>query len=221
MESQEFWSAASAIAGIGVLLVTSIYAWLTHRLAKASEYQSWSSSRARVIVSVGTNQGGQLFYLECSNVGLSPAENLMLSIDRPLYQKLSGQLEISEAPLFANGLRSFAPGQPISFALGVSHEWLDRKTDRDLHPNIFEITARYESLGKQVEDTFKFDLESQFNLSLINRDDFQEFARKFPQVYKDGQVGIRRSIERLAPRQGKSPRNIRSWAPWFAKRSSQ
>jgi hypothetical protein len=93
-----FWSAASAVAAIGVLLITAVYAWLTYRLAKAAEAQIWQSSRAAIVASVTTNQGGQLFLLHIANVGSSPARNLRVSVNQPLHAQLSHNKSITDAP---------------------------------------------------------------------------------------------------------------------------
>ncbi|WP_375285902.1 hypothetical protein [Sphingomonas sp.] len=210
-----FWSAASAVSAIGVLLITALYAWLTYRLAKAAEAQVWEASRARVVASVGTNQGGQLFLLEIENLGSSPAENLYVKIDKPLHQQLGRDLPVTDAPFFKNGVRSFPSGKPLKFALGVSFRWLDDKTDRDLHPVTFDVTVTYRTFGRQISDVFQIDMENQYSLSAVDKDYLEEFGRTFPDKFERSLRDLNRSIQQVAEPAPKLAKR-RSWPDWFS-----
>ena len=225
MQESDFWSAASAIAGIGVLIVTAIYAWLTHRLAKVAEKQNWETGRARVVVSVGSNQGGQLFLLEIANVGVGSAEKLQVQVSKPLHQQLGQNRAVTDAPFFTEGLRAFPPGKAVKFALGVSFRWLDEKTDRSMHPNTFDVEVRYRTLGREIFETFPIDIEEQFSLSAVDRDYLDDFGRTFPEKFQKSFRDLQRSIDNLsriaaqaAPE--RSPKR-RSWLAWFANQVDQ
>ena len=210
-----FWSAASAIAALGVLIITVIYAWLTYRLAKAAESQIWQSSRASVIASVVTNQGGQLFLLHIEDLGSSPAESLRVHIDRPLHTQFSQIKPITDAPLFKNGVSSFPARHSVKFALGVSFNWLNKATDRTLHPTTFNITVEYETFGRKIVDTFPIDMESLYSLSTIDKDYLEEFGRTFPDKFERSIRDITRSIQEAAEPAPRVPRK-RSWPEWFS-----
>ena len=216
-----FWSAASAIAGIGVLIATVVYAWLTHRLAKIAESQAWHSSRARVIASIGTNQGGMLLLLEVQNFGPSVAEDVRVSLSCPVFQLYGTHRPIAEMPLFRQGVRSLPPNKPIRYSLGVSSSWLNEETDREKHPNSFDVTVSYRTLGKYVEEIYCLDIERQYSQSLIMRDYSEEFSRSFPAKFDQSMQKVEKSIGKLAPRDA-GPRIVRrAWSSWFSASVSQ
>jgi hypothetical protein len=215
--SASFWSAASAVAGIGVLVVTAVYAWLTHRLARVAEKQNWESGRARVIVSIGSNQGGQLLLLEIMNVGVGSAEDLRVTIDKPLHQQLGQSRAITEAPFFRDGLRALPPGKALKFALGVSFHWLNEQADRTLHPSTFDVQVLYKTLDRQVAEVYPIDIEQQFSLSAVDRDYLDDFGRTFPQKFEKSVRSIQRSIDNLGKSKPDPLPARRSWSGWFTK----
>lgn len=216
MQESQFWSAASAVAGIGVLIVTAVYAWLTHRLAKVAEKQNWEAGRARVVVSVGSNQGGQLFLLEISNVGLGSAENLKVQVNKPLHQQLEQNKAVTDAPFFTDGLRAFPPSKVVKFALGVSFRWLNPKTDRSLHPLTFDVEVRYRTLGREITETFPIDIEQQYSLSAMERNYLDDFSRTFPEKFQKSVRDLQRSVDNLGKTEPEPPPKRRSWSGWFA-----
>jgi hypothetical protein len=216
MDWSSFWSAASAVAAIGVLLVTGVYAWLTFRLAKAAELQIWESSRARMSVSATTNQGGQLLLLEFENVGGSPAGDLQVRIDRPLYQQLGSERLVTDAPFFNEGVRAFPAKRSIKFALGVTFRWLSEETDRTRHPSTFDIATTYRTLGKTITESFPIDIERYFSLSAVDKDYTEEFGRTFPDEFKRSMRDINRSLADIAKPIPQIPQK-KSWSGWFSK----
>jgi hypothetical protein len=210
-----FWSAASAVAAIGVLVVTAVYVWLTHRLAKAAESQIWEASRARILVSVGTNQGGQLFLLEFLNVGNAPAEDLEVAINHPIHQQLGQKKPITDAPFFKDGVRSFPPQHPVKFALGVSFRWLDEKADRSIHPVKFDVEVRYRTFGRLIKDKFPINIENQYSFSAMEKDYVEEFSRNFPDKFVSSIRDLNRTI-RDAAEPNPTLQRKRSWPEWFS-----
>ncbi len=217
MDWPVFWSAASSVAAVGVLLITGVYAWLTHRLAKAAEQQIWEGSRARVVVSIGTNQGGQLFLLEFENAGNAPAENLTVVISRSVHQQLGNNKALTEAPFFSRGVRAFPPRKTVKFALGVSFRWLNDKTDRSLHPTSFDVTVRYQTLGRKIEETFAIDIEGQFTLSAVDKDYIDEFGRNFPDKFDRSMREISRTLGKISAPKPEFPQK-RSWSSWYSRK---
>jgi hypothetical protein len=212
-----FWSAASAIVSMGVLVFTGVYVWLTYRLARVAENQAWETSRARMSVSVGSNQGGQLFLLEFENVGGSPAQDLKVSINTPIHQQLGKTTSITEAPFFRDGIRALPPQRPVKFALGVAFRWLDDKTDRSLHPSVFDVTVSYVTLGREVTEVFPINMEQQFSLSAVDKDYVEEFGRTFPEKFERSMRELSRTINLAAEPAKEIPAGRRSWPKWFAK----
>ena len=94
--------------------------------------------------------------------GRSPAEDVRLAVDRPVW--LWGRDDVlklmSQLPLFAKGGFSIPPGFTLTYALQdgrvLSHVF-ERNVDQ---PTQFAITAFYRSNGgREVEETSRFSLD--------------------------------------------------------------
>jgi hypothetical protein len=106
--------------------------------------------------------GSSSWALEVTNAGRSPAEDVRLSVDRPVW--LWGRDDVlklmSQLPLFAKGGFSIPPGFTLSYALQdgrvLSHVF-ERSVEQ---PTQFAITANYRSgAGKPIEETSRFSLD--------------------------------------------------------------
>jgi len=137
-----------------------------------------------MIVAARTNQGGQFLLLHVENVGLSPAYNLRLSVDQPVHRMFGEEGDIADIPMFRNGLRALPPNTPSRYGLGTSFDYLADETDRSKHPLSFTITATYEHDDRVICDNFPIDIEDQYAWSSIERDNMDEFGRKFPDEFK-------------------------------------
>lgn len=184
MEWSEIWSGATTVFTFGLLLVTGIYAWLTYKLVQASEQQAWEISRPRVVVALQSNQGGQFLLLHIENTGLTGAENLRLSVDRPVRQQFGANNDITAAPIFQDGLKLFQPRLPIRLGLGVAHAYLNEGVDRNQHPLSFTVTAEYSGAGRRLQEVFPIEVEAQLSSTLIDRDYAEEFSRTFPDKFE-------------------------------------
>jgi len=174
------WAGATSILTLGLLIVTGIYAWLTHRLAKAGEQQSWEMARPRIVVALGSNQGGQFVFLEIKNIGMTPAEELMLSFDRAVHQQFGGGDDIREVPILKEGVRSYPPGAVVRIGLGIGFSYLEDGVDRDRHPLSFTVTAKYTGGRRVLTEEFPIDIHRQLRATLLDRNYSDDFARTFP-----------------------------------------
>jgi len=192
---ETFWVATSALATVALLAVTGAYVWATFRLLAATRQQLWEASRPRLLVAVRTNQGGQFMVLHIENVGASPAFNLRLNLDRPVHQAFGDNKDLREMPLFANGLRMLPPNTPTRFGLGVAFTYLDEKADRTKHPLSFDVSATYERDGRTIRDQFPVDIFDQYSRSTVERDNLDEFGKKFPDEFRRGVRDLIAAIE--------------------------
>lgn len=98
----------------GILaLITAIYAYLTHRMAKASEasveavrQQSEDALRPYISISPLIRPQALFLYLRVANSGRTGARNLRLTLDRDFFQW-------GEADKPDNNLRNHNPGWPL------------------------------------------------------------------------------------------------------------
>lgn len=195
MTGEAFWVATSALATVALLAVTAAYAWATYRLLQAARDQLWEASRPRMLVAVRTNQGGQFLLLHVENVGVSAAYNLQLSVDRAVHRTFGKKEDIREIPLFANGVRALPPKTPSRYGLGVSFSYLNEEVDRALHPVSFAVSVSYEHNGRIIYEEFPIDIENQYAWSSVERDNIDEFGKKFPDDFKQAARSIVRAIE--------------------------
>lgn len=212
---EDILTSANSLVSLALLGVTGVYAWLTFRLVKAAEEQSWEVSRARIVVKIATNQGGQLFLLHIENSGRSSAYDLTLAIDRPLHTDLGQKEDIRDRPLFKNGLRSFPPDTTVRFALGVTFQYLNDAKDRSQHPTSFMVSANYRTAGRVMKEDFLIDIHEQFWLSSRDTDYVEEFSRKFPDKFERNMREVKRSIDSLREKDPELPVQRHSWATWF------
>ena len=216
MTFADLLTSANSLISLALLAVTGVYAWLTFRLVKAAEEQSWETSRARVVVKIATNQGGGLFLLHIENSGRSSAYNLKIAIDRPLHADLGQKEDIRNRPFFTEGLRSFPPDTKIRFALGVTFQYLNDAKDRLKHPSSFKVSAMYQTGGREIHEEFLIDIREQYWMSSRDTDYIEEFSRKFPDKFEKNIRELKRSIDQIKESDPELPIHRRSWGAWFS-----
>jgi hypothetical protein len=148
--------------------ITAIYAYLTFRMAEASEAsvkmmrdQSEAMSRPYVTVAPFIRPHTTLLYLRVSNIGKTAAHNLRLSLDRDFFQ--FGEVNrpdrnIKTISAFSTSIDSFAPGMELIFGLAQGSIIFGDGARTGACPTQFSITATYEYLGKSVTEVSHVDL---------------------------------------------------------------
>jgi len=174
-----------------LVFVTAIYAYLTHKLAIASEAsveavreQSEALLRPYVTVSPFVRAHTPFLYLRVENSGRTGAENLQLTMDRDFFQ--FGEADRPEKNLrrmsaFTVPIDSFAPGNQLIFALAQGWVVFGENTRPEITPPQFNITATYEFRGKRVEELNRIDLRPYIG-SEGERDPVVEELEKIRQV---------------------------------------
>lgn len=143
-----------------------------HAQAQALREEADRQARAYLRISL-VPTGSSSWALEITNAGRSPADDVRLSVDRPVW--LWGRDDVlkllSQLPLFAKGGFSIPPGFTLSYALQdgrvLSHVF-ERSVDQ---PTQFAITAHYRSNGaREIEETSRFSLDLLEETSAADKD---------------------------------------------------
>lgn len=149
-------------------LITAIYAYLTYRMAKASEAsveavhdQSEAMLRPYITVAPFIRSHTPFLYLRVKNTGQIGAQNLRLTLDRDFFQfgeKDRADKNLRTMSAFSTPIDSFPHGAELIFALGQGWVLFGENAQPDVSPTQFNVTATYEFLGKRVEEVNRVDL---------------------------------------------------------------
>lgn len=151
-----------------LVFVTAIYAYLTHRMAKATENsvaairaQSEALLRPYVTVSPFIRPHTPFLYLRVANSGRTAAQNLRLTLDRDYFQwgeKDKPERNLRTKAAFSEPIDSFPPGTELLFALGQGWVIFGEERNLEATPPQFSVTVAYEYFEKRVEELNKIDL---------------------------------------------------------------
>ncbi len=153
----------------GILaFITAIYAYLTYRMAVASEAsvkaitaQSEAMSRPYVTVAPFVRPHTDILYLRIQNSGRTSAENVSLCLDKDFFQ--FGETNRPDRNLrkivaFSEPMDSMPPGFELLFALAQGPSLFGANAKPEAVPTQFAITATYGFSGKRVEEVTRIDL---------------------------------------------------------------
>jgi hypothetical protein len=152
----------------GLAIITGIYAYLTYKIAKASEAsvqaireQSEAMLRPYVTVSPFVRPHTPFLYLKVENTGRTGAENVHLTIDRDFFQfgeDKRPEKNLRTMSAFTAPIDSLAPGSELLFALGQGWVIFRKDARPEITPSQFNVTAQYEFRGHKVEEVNRIDL---------------------------------------------------------------
>lgn len=132
-----------------------------HAQTEALRDEAERQARAYLRISL-VPTGSTSWALEITNAGRTPAEDVQLSVDRPVWLwGRDDQLKLlNELPLFAKGGFTIPPGFTLTYALQdrrvLSHVF-ERSVDQ---PTQFAIGSRYRTAaGRVVEEQSRFSLD--------------------------------------------------------------
>ena len=151
-----------------LVFVTTIYAYLTHRMAKSSEAsvqavrdQSEALLRPYIEVTPYVRPNTTVLYLRIENTGKTGAQNVRLSIDRDFYQfgkKEDADYNLRTKAAFNQSIDSLGPRHKLTFALAQGFVIFGDGGGPEVTPQQFIVTASYEFAGKKVEEVHRIDL---------------------------------------------------------------
>jgi hypothetical protein len=151
-----------------LVLITAIYAWLTYRMARATEQstqaivaQSEAMSRPYITISPWVRPKANFFYLKIANTGRTAAANVRLTLDRDFYQfgeATQPDRNLRTKTAFSQAIDSVAPGVEMMFCLGQGWVVLGDDTKPHVTPSQFNVTASYQYLDRTVTEVTRIDL---------------------------------------------------------------
>jgi hypothetical protein len=151
-----------------LVFVTTIYSYLTYKMAKASEAsvqtmqeQSEAMLRPYVTVSPFIRQHTTVLYLRIENTGKAAAENLRLSMDKDFFQFGEGaqpERNLRAKTAFVEPIQSLPSGGKLLFALAQGFTIFAPDADPNIVPQQFTITATYSFGSKEFTELNRIDL---------------------------------------------------------------
>lgn len=151
-----------------LVFITAIYAYLTHRMAKASDAsvtamreQSEAMLRPYVTITPYVRPHTTVLYLKIENTGKTAAENLRLSMDKDFFQfgeTSQPARNLRSANAFVQTIDSLPPRAKLTFALAQGFIIFAPDADQNAVPQKFKITAEYNFGTKEFHETNHIDL---------------------------------------------------------------
>ena len=148
-----------------LVVVTGIYAYLTHKMSNMSERsvqmmkeQTEAMSRPYLVIQPFVRPHTPFLYLKIYNSGKTPALKVKLELDKDFYQFDESDKNLKEASIFSSTFDSFAPNQELFFALGQG--WVIFGDSKNALPEQFVVTATYSYMDKEVVEKSHIDLRS-------------------------------------------------------------
>jgi hypothetical protein len=214
MASVSFWDALASISTFALLIVTGVYAYLTHKIAQATEENSWQVNRAIVSARLNVSQRA-LLGLVFENLGKTPATDLKIKLNHPVFQMINDKKDISEVPMIKNGLENFPPNFPVEIYLGTTFEWLNKEANRERFPTTFKITITYKTFGRILEETVIIEVINQLDSMGAPPDSADNFFRTFPDKHIRSLDKLSSKIDGLVDRAPPPIFKGRSWSDSF------
>jgi len=169
------WS--TPLATLGLLFVTTAYSYFTYQLTVVARRQRFEAIRPRLQVAVVATQRGQLFVLRLENIGISPAKDFKVSLDRDVYRTYGDMGRLNDVPFIRNGVPAFMPNTPIEIGLGVSGSFLDDDVDRARHPARFLIAATYEFERQRIVEQFPIEVHDLYADTMISHTEMSDLTK--------------------------------------------
>lgn len=195
-----------------LVLITGFYAYLTHRLAVASERSVQAAERhleatlrPYITIRPYVRPNTPFLYLAVINTGASGATDLTMKLDRDFYQ--FGEHKRSERNLrnvsaFSSPITSFAPGQELHFALGQGWVIFAKETNPAVTPLEFSVNVTYRFADKAVTELHRIDLRPYVG-SEENRDPIVQELEKIRKALTAG-VAAQQAVQADGPASGGS-----------------
>ncbi|MCG3114929.1 MAG: helix-hairpin-helix domain-containing protein [Candidatus Manganitrophus sp. SA1] len=170
-----------------LVVITGVYAYLTHRIVK--EMQITREADLRPYLDVDAVAISFMFHLIIKNNGKTAAQQVRFKFDKSIEN--IWKEKVDQLPLFKDGIDFLAPGKQYSIALGPTHFWLGKDVDKAKHPSIFTVYVEYSYLGLK-----KFQEKSVINLETYMHT--EAYENEVVKSIKKLDENIKRSLESLA-----------------------
>lgn len=187
-----------------LVVITGVYAWLTYRISSATEQatqavleQNESLTRPYVVVKPYVASMSR-FFLSVENTGASSARNLRLSIDKSFYCIGNESDDLAQTHLFNERVDTFAPGEQVTYFLGLRGNIFSDQADRSQIPLVFKVTAEYSYGSRTVVEERTVDLRQYYDIVEVKPSEMRSLER------------ISRSAEQLVRLAERTERNVNS-----------
>ena len=197
MDSDTLLAWSTPIATIGLLGVTIAYSYFTYQLAEISKRQRHETIRPRLQIAVVATQRGQFLVLRIENVGLSPALNFKVKLDREVCRAYGDGRPVNDIPLLREGVPALMPNTPVEIGLGVSHTYLGPDVDRTRHPSRFNVVATYDFEGRQIEEQFPLEVHNLYAETMMTHTEMGDLVKA---IKEDLAKPIKDALRALKPR---------------------
>jgi len=151
-----------------LVLITGIYAYLTYRMAVASEEsskavlaQTEALTRPYLTISPFVRPHTNILYLRILNSGRSAADNVRLTLDRDFFQfgnDNQPSSNLRSVTAFSEVIDSMPPGFELLFALAQGPSLFGEDANPNVAPTQFTVTASYGFSDKHVSEVTRVDL---------------------------------------------------------------
>jgi len=179
----ENFAVLTLIATFMLVIVTSIYTWLTHKLVTENKILIEAQTRPKISVKYKSHEDNiALMNLAVENIGMGPAFNLEFNIspDIKCYRG-GGDKYLSEYSWFREGLKYLAPNQEVKHFLNYLGEMEEGEIS-----TAYKGKVNYEdALGKKYEDKFIIDFSHRKDLECIKEKTIREILSDIEKHLED------------------------------------
>lgn len=220
----EDYSAAAAVLGLMVAVVVATFAAL-----QVLQARTLREEQARPYIIVDFEFRRYLVQIAISNIGATPARNVLVRFDRPLQAVSDNRMNINEASIFTAPIPMMAPGRKILVPFDSATALYGAK---DI-PLAYTATVTFlDHRGKPQTDEYPLDLRSYLNTT-VPPDGIPEVSghlkdlrNDLKKVIRSGHVRVKSSDADIASRrqargvyleQGKQvfrESGVRGWVRW-------
>ena len=171
--------AVTAISTSLVVLVTSVYVYLTYRLLLESKATREMAMRPALVVTAEIDETHiNLFNFRVANIGGGAARSIRLRTSREFM--CGNNRPLHELGLFKRGIPLLGPGRNIETFLANAIEMYQEPQQEPL-----EVTAEYEdATGRKIEETFLVDFAAFENLSRVGEAPLHTIAKSIEKLQK-------------------------------------
>ena len=163
--------ALNAILVAILVVITSIYAYQTHRQVRESKAYREMATRPFLAVTIELHEiHFNIINFRVENFGGGPARNIRLRPSREF--RVGGDAPLSGLGLFTNGMTYLGPGRKIESVLGSAIEIYQEPKQEPL-----TVTAEYmDATGREFKEEFVIDFAAFENLIGGGKSPLQEIA---------------------------------------------
>lgn len=147
-----------------LVIVTAIYAYLTHKMASTSQAtleemreQTWAATRPQVLVEPYVRPTTPFLYLRIRNIGKTTASNLSLKLDKEFWQfgERNDDSALHMKRAFSEKIDALHPSQELHFALAQGWKIFGNESNENLCPPFSQQRPPTRTLAEQFQKRFQ------------------------------------------------------------------